>query len=520
MQNLQSLRCPHCGAPLPATTGTEIITCSYCGVSQQRVDMEKYIAQLRADVYGWVRSIVPNATMNVATVDPVARAQIFEQSIRTQVTARMGSVNMRLLKIGSGPLFLPPFATAFQGMAPGGTAEPKQMLSEAAKYQGLAPFAQSEDQVGFLSEAVASLETLGYLSNVFRIYSEPSQRSYRTVSKNFESAAATLGADKARSGAALRMKGLAALSEGTALTIEGNVKEAGTKFGDAEKALGDAQSEAMRQPPITSWYPGIKAERGMVESMKMVLDALNASMSYGPGSTDALGKLERYVKGFERAKSGSGKVLLSGEKMEAETFRELSAFYRDVMLAKSGAPSVYALGSGGVWVGCWLADLSYSFETGALFMKKGQAVQERLLVSGTFTLMPQYIASQPQALVTDIFTVRSESSFSDRMLGREKTLTTGVGYAALGRARQTHIPSPSSVIPPLCTKAEAEKMAAIYSEKVRQRLQGKLRIGIPSVTRLVYVGGTISKGYLSVPGLPNAMCPYVGDQNALLVYAL
>jgi hypothetical protein len=54
-------------------------------------------------------------------------------------------------------------------------------------------------------------------------------------------------------------------------------------------------------------------------------------------------------------------------------------------------------------------------------------------------------------------------------------------------------------------------MANIYSERVKQGLQGKLRIGIPSVSQLVYVGGTIDKGWLEVPGLPTSMFPYVGD---------
>jgi hypothetical protein len=200
--------------------------------------------------------------------------------------------------------------------------------------------------------------------------------------------------------------------------------------------------------------------------------------------------------------------------LEPETFKELTTFFRDVDLAKAGNTAINAIGAGRIWVACWLADLSYSFETGALFMKKGQAVQERMLVSGTFTMLPQYISSQPQALVTDIFSVRSESSFSDRLMGREKTLTTGIGYASLA-GRRASIPPSAPVIPPTCTRLEAEKMANIYLERVRQRLQGKLRIGIPSITQLVYVGGTIGNGWLAVPGLPSSMFPFVGDEKAL-----
>ena len=515
MQNLQTLSCPRCGAPLPSTSSMEIITCEYCGTAQQKVDVERYIDQLRADVYGWVRSIVPTASVTVTTVDPVARAQIFEQSIRGEVTSRIGSINTQLLKIGSLPLFVPPYARAFQSTTLAGSVDSKEMLAQAARFQGLMPFAQSEDQSSFVNEAATASETLGYISNVMRIYADPGPRSYKTVSKNFEGAMASLEKDKSRSGAAMRMKGLASLSEGTALMIEGDLKAADGKLAEASTSLTAALGEVMRQPSIASWYPGIKAERGMAESMKSVLEAVRASRTYTPNHLESLARFEAYVNAFEGAKASAGRFLYSGDQLDPETFRELSTFFRDVSLAKAGTPSVSAIGTGGIWVACWLADVSYSFETGALFMKKGQAVQERLLVSGTFSTLPQYISSQPQVLVTDIFSVRSESSFSDRFMGREKTLTTGVGYATLASPGRSAIPSSSPVIPPLSTRAEAEKMANIYLEKVRQRMQGKLRIGIPSVTGLVYVAGSISNGWLAVPGLPGSMSPYVGDQNFL-----
>ena len=164
-------------------------------------------------------------------------------------------------------------------------------------------------------------------------------------------------------------------------------------------------------------------------------------------------------------------------------------------MAKAGNPVVNGLGSGNIWVACWLAELSYSFETGALFMKKGQGVQERLLVSGTFTMHPHYIQSSPQFLVTNIFSVRSQSSFSDKIMGREKTLTTGTAYSSLTPTR-IRLPSSTPVVPTFCTRSEAEKMANIYLESVRQQLQGKMRIGTPSVNQLVYVGGTINNGWL------------------------
>ena len=82
-----TLRCSSCGAPLQADATSQIITCQYRGVSQQRVDAEKYDDQLRTDVYRWVQSMVPVGVQGAGQIDTVARAQIFESSIRQGVEA-------------------------------------------------------------------------------------------------------------------------------------------------------------------------------------------------------------------------------------------------------------------------------------------------------------------------------------------------------------------------------------------------------------------------------------------------
>jgi hypothetical protein len=494
----------------------EIITCEYCGVAQRRLDIEKYIEQLKADVFGWVRSIVPAASINIATVDSVARAQIFEQSIRGEVGSRLGSINAQLTKIAASPLFVPPFTKPFSSLVVGGASYSRDMLTQAAKFQGLSPFAQSDDQNQYLGQAVSATESLGYVANVMGIYEGTAERSYRTVSKNFESAAKALQNDKTKIGASTRMVGLAALSEGTALLFEGDLTGARDKIVEADRSFTVALGEVMRQPSTASWYPGIKAEKGLAASMASLVEGVQSAKSFG-STVEALGKFEVYVKAFESAKGQVGKMLFSGDRLDAETFRDVTTSFKDVCVARAGNSSVFTIGSGGTWVACWLADLSYSFETGALFMKKGQSVQERFLVSGAFSFAPQYISTQPQALVTDIFSVKSDSSFTDRFMGREKTLTTGIGFSALGGVAKGHLPSTSPVVLPFCTKLEAEKVANIYVEKARQRLQGKLRVGMPSVSQVVYVGGAIVNGWLSVPGLPASMSIYVGDVTRLTI---
>jgi len=52
------------------------------------MDVEKYVEQLRAEVFGWVRSMVPGGVQTVAQGDPLARSQIFEQTIRQGLSSK------------------------------------------------------------------------------------------------------------------------------------------------------------------------------------------------------------------------------------------------------------------------------------------------------------------------------------------------------------------------------------------------------------------------------------------------
>jgi hypothetical protein len=123
-------------------------------------------------------------------------------------------------------------------------------------------------------------------------------------------------------------------------------------------------------------------------------------------------------------------------------------------------------------------------------------------------------------IATDIFSVTTASGFWDRVSGKEKTLTTGLGLSALAQTRKSTIPPSSPVVPIYCTKAEAERAANFYLERARQRLLGKLKIGIPSVTQVVYVAGDLRGGTLQIPGLPQSMAPYVGEMAALQSFAV
>jgi hypothetical protein len=522
VQRFDALRCSSCGAPLPPDATLQIITCQYCGVSQQRIDAEKYIEQLRTDVYRWVQSLVPTASVqSAAQIDPVARAQIFEHTIRQDIEQKRDSWSMQLLTACSNHLLVPPFLSAPSHFSIASSIDPKNMLNESARLQGLVPFAQSDDQTSLLNATAASSETLGYVSNVMRIATSSATPSYTTMARNFRGASESLAKDKSKLAGATRMEGLALANEGLAFFIDGKFYDAQKKFMDADNRLQEAQKAIITQTSIISWFAGIKSEANIVGSLKIAVDGAQAGCSTGLSANDMLKRLETYSRAFESARKSIGSLLHTGDRIDPDTYRELCRSFAEINMAKSGQRPVTVLfGGGQIWIACWLVDLNYTFATGVLFMKKGLMMTERLLLPGLFSLNPARLYQAPDEVVTDVFSLKAPSTFWDRLSGKEKSLAAYTGFASDSRLQTTTIPTPSPVVPILSTKFEAERAVNMYLERVRQRLQDKLRIGIPSISKIVYVSGNVRNGRLVIGSIPDSLQPAVGTSGDLMLLAI
>ena len=62
--------------------------------------------------------------------------------------------------------------------------------------QGLVPFAQSNDESTLLNNTIISSETLGYVSNIMKMFSGSDSISYATVARNFHGASESLVKDQ------------------------------------------------------------------------------------------------------------------------------------------------------------------------------------------------------------------------------------------------------------------------------------------------------------------------------------
>lgn len=514
MQTLETLRCTNCGAPLPDMRSGEFIKCEYCGYSQRLADVEKYLEQLKTEVFGWIKSMIPTGvSAGMQTTDPIARSQLFDNVIKPRITEEFNPLNMQLIKYGSYYLTVPLFATAPPPFAV--SVDPRVPLNSAAKFEGLAPLAVSDEQISFINNLISTSEALGHIMNIVRLSNEKS-RDYKLITRNLESAVESLNRSPSKVAEVQRFKSLALMSGAIVSLLDEDPNGALLKLQEADRWTSESLKNSIKNPSTAAWYPGIKAEKTICDGLKAIAEASQSSIKAGIKTSDVLAKFAKYVSAFEEARGRSGLTFGKNNLVDPNTFQEVSKNFKDVIQGRVGDSSVVGLiGSGNVWLACWSADLNYSFETGALFMKKGQSVQERMLINGTFTLYPDQAKSASHTFVTDLFSVRAPSGFWDGITGKEKTLTTGIGYNALSQIRKTSIPASASVIPPYCTKDEAEKMAEHYLSQVGNQLRGKLKFSVPSITQLIYVSGEITGNNMNIPGLPNSMALYVGDSAYL-----
>ena len=466
--------------------------------------------------------MVPVGVPAAGQIDTVARAQIFENSIRQNVEAQQNSMNMQLLTACSNYLLVPPFLSAPSHFAVSSSIDPKSMLNEAVRLQGLTPFAQSDDQSALLRNTTISSETLGYISNIMKMLSGSEPVSYLTVARNFHGASESLAKDPSRSSGAKRMEALAKANEGIALMIQGNLYDAQKSFMDAGTELQDAQKGVITQTSIISWFAGIKSEASLVDSLKTAVDGAQAGTAAGLSTMESMKRLETYSRAFEASRKSIGSLLHSGDRVDPDTYRELSNNFTAVNLARSGQKPVKTLSGGGgsIWVACWVVDLNYTFATGAMFMKKGMMEQDRILLPALFSRMPSQLLQSPEETVTDVFSLKAPSSYWERMRGKEKTLTQDTGFVADSQLHDSMIPAGAQVIPPLSTKFEAERAVNMYLERVRQRLQDKLRMGIPTVSNIIYVSGNLQGGRFVAGSIPAAIQPMVGSPADLMSIAV
>ena len=293
------------------------------------------------------------------------------------------------------------------------------------------------------------------------------------------------------------------------MVLNGDALGCSAKAEEAISELEQAKKELLKNPRLAMTLRAVDLEIEQSRTLKNVADMVNTGMSKDPL------KVLNTITGISAIKYPSNPQwnnLLNKDERDYELY----GYVKDAVAARNGGTLPICTGGGDTLYPFWDVDLQYSFTTGTLFSKKSVVVSEDLLVPATFPISAEAL-SNPRSGLTDIFGAAPESSIMNKLKGEESSISGGAGIGKLAESAAENAPGSRTVILPLCTKTEAEKLVGMYLTQCSQS-HSKLKLSKPSVKRLIYVPCSMAGG-MSFPealrGLEPA-CVRAIDQNQLI----
>jgi hypothetical protein len=147
----------------------------------------------------------------------------------------------------------------------------------------------------------------------------------------------------------------------------------------------------------------------------------------------------------------------------------------------------------------WVAEIDYTFSTGALWMRKGKYVKEAALIAATFPLYQNFAAS-PSDVVTDIFSRRPNGAFIGSITGSENSISIGENIKRLVQRATLKSASGYKIVPPLSTVAEANQLMNEYLKQASRGLEGKLQVASCDVSDILFVPVDLATGFINFQG--------------------
>jgi len=472
------LRCVKCGAPLAKSMAEpEYLRCDFCGFTQKSVEVKQYIDKLRGEVYNWLQAMVPAGAIVSSVADPVARHNIFAFNIKPRIMGEYAAVKSRLSMVLIQPLFVFPFQSS-AGFSM--QDDSRTCFENAAKVQGLEPMVVVEEDRNFYGNVRATYDMYAYIVNALGLISSKADPSL--LVNNFEMMSTGLESVPQKSIEQKRMHGIAEAYKATEAFMKSDLETAKIHIVNAENALQGVVVEARKSTTAAVMVPAMLSELSNIGAMANLIAASKTLVDHGQAPGEMLPFFSKYFSKLDSIKRGSKPSL----------YQEFSAYVKSILEARMGAAEVELLpGAGDLYIPLWDILITYTFATGALFMKKGKDVEDRLLVLGTAPLA--------ERAVTDIFA--QIAGMMDRLSGKEVTLTTGFVGNVLAQTRRTSLPASSRVIPPLLSREESEKVAEEYLMQVSSRMGGKIKFGAARSVRLIYGPAQISENTMHISSL-------------------
>jgi hypothetical protein len=497
LDDLVSLRCKHCGAPLDrkdVESDSPYVTCSSCGTTQQRVDAKAYMEQMMGQIQSWISKAIPGgfSMSQTENVDSIARFNIFNNNIRPRIETEYTEYKFAANSLLANPLIVLPF-TVDKSAVP--THKSSSAFEFNARAKSVEPLAVDEASKTIVTSAVEMGSAYALLINNAKLIQEDTPGRYALMANNFKEAASSFSKIKGYAPIGERFEALAQVAEGCDKLMSGNAMESSQHFINGRDRLAAVKDKISTDLNLGLMFNAVSTE---ATQAKMLADMAAFVYKSGGDAMKTLDVIHR-IFSFNYPTTGKWGYLLGNKDRFNEVFENISA----IMEARNGGAMRITAGSGQYLVPFWDVDLRYSFQTGSIFGKKSVEVTEDLLVPADFVIDQQCL-SDPASALTDIFSIRPEKSILAGITGKETSISGGEGIGRLSEASMNS-PGARKIVLPLSTKREAEKVVNDYLA-VRTSSDNKLKLSKPYIKNLIYIPCDVD-GSLRAPSGFGALVP-------------
>lgn len=515
-----NLRCNSCGASYVNAGAQEILTCTYCGTTQRVVDARQFLDYFTAQVTAFVRQAVP-AGLDVsgsAVVDPVARLSAFNTSVRPRLSTESDQYRFAVFNLLSHPCLVLPFAVSDAPPSPVSPASISVFVAKVQSVSGLAVDEASRELLGRASALASAYQSMLVAMDLLR-GSKPER--FHLSSQNFASAAKALAEVPKWKALATRLSALSKQAEASDLLVTGGTSaDVRSALGAAGQQLSEANAQFATVPELGFMSTPVEQELAAVRTLGSMVAIVETSSGVAPHPFVFIERLCGVLDWCSRYAPPDWAPSFRSMRLWEDVFVKAA----ELRSAQAGRGSIRALQVGtGVWVPFWRIEFPYTFETGALWAKRGKEVGETLLVAATFPTNPSSFSGMGSAQVlTDVFSSsRGGSQFSgmySRLAGKEQKISEsgGLGGILQNAAAVSIAGQPSA--PPFTTGNEALKLVQNYLEAVRTanpKVASQLRASSPRIVELVYIPCVVP-GPAPLPWLGPLSPKSVGDDRAIL----
>ena len=480
MSDMVELRCKYCGAPLDREdieSDSPYVTCPSCGTTQQRMDAKKYMEQMMGQIQSWISKTIPGgfSLSQTDNVDPIARHNIFTNSVRPKVEVEINEYRFALNTLISSPLTVLPFSKGEPAKADHTST---QAFELNARLKSVEPLAVDDESRMMIRTGEGIANTYALIVNNSKLLTDTTPGRFAMMSKNFtESAEAMKGCDGYEP-LASRLDALAEVCNASDLILNGDALGCSVRAERGLNRLEASKQELLANPRLAMTLRAVDLEIAQSRTLKNVADMVNNGRSKDPLKVLTL---ITGISAIEYPRNPQWDRLLTREDRDYELF----GYVEDIVTARNGGTLPMCTGGGDVLMPFWDVDLQYSFTTGTVFSKKSVVVTEDLLVPAVFPVYGEAL-SNPRSGLTDIFAAAPENSIMDKIKGNESSISGGAGIKKLTDSVADNSPGSRTMVLPLSTKTEATRLVEMYLTQC-SRTHSKLKLSRPSVKRLVYI---------------------------------